>query len=343
MNVHEIGSEFHYIRSNLDNKHPLPLSDVMDYAYTFSGRTAIETVIGNIKNIKKVLLPSYCCESMISPFLFNNIKIEFYNVFWNDSLNICLDIDNDVDLILWCNYFGFNYEMPDLKAFIDRGGIIIEDITHSFLSKNPYNFQSQYIVASVRKWFPLISGGYCASLVSKLINKPNKYVSDEYIRIKKRAMKRKALYLENNDDCMKEQYLEDFSWSNHRLADNYSKMKIDQYSEDYLKSIDIESLKMRRLQNASLIYKYLNAQMAIRPIFNENQMDCPLFIPIICKTKIERDKLRKKLINNKIYCPIHWPKPEYCESNIYDLEMSLICDQRYEQEDIDRMMQIVCD
>ena len=68
--------------------------------------------------------------------------------------------------------------------------------------------------------------------------------------------------------------------------------------------------------------------------------DTPIFLPIFMETK-ERDGLRKHLIEMGIYCPVHWPKPEGCESNIYDLELSLICDQRYGIEDMKRIVSVI--
>ena len=78
-------------------------------------------------------------------------------------------------------------------------------------------------------------------------------------------------------------------------------------------------------------------------LFDMNDIDCPLFVPIIIKNG-KRDYYRKKLIENKIYCPIHWPQPnEKCESNLYELELSLICDQRYTENDMKKIISILCD
>ena len=67
-------------------------------------------------------------------------------------------------------------------------------------------------------------------------------------------------------------------------------------------------------------------------------MDCPLFVPVLLEN---RDKVRKHLTENKIYCPVHWPKPEGADSNIYDMELSLICDQRYGVNDMERIVSVL--
>lgn len=343
MSMWEIGSEFHY-HALSDNVGKTPsFAYAAEEAYVFSGRTAIETVLKHLDGARKAMLPSYCCSSMIEPFLSAGIDVAFYDVFWNSKLETEVKIDEDADLVLWCNYFGFAQKLPDFSTFIARGGILLEDITHSLLSPRLHHPQSHYAVASVRKWMPLISGGYCASFVGQLRHKSRQQVPDEFIDMKLSAMKQKSAYLAAGDELAKAQYLSDFSRSNHWLATNYSGLDIDPLSMDYLKSVDLEQIRTNRRENGKLIYEYLHAYPGASPIFLENEMECPLFVPIVFSERAERDATREKLISEKIYCPVHWPKPEYgCQSNLYDLELSLICDQRYSRDDIERMMQIIC-
>ena len=77
---------------------------------------------------------------------------------------------------------------------------------------------------------------------------------------------------------------------------------------------------------------------AVEFVFLKEDMDCPLFVPIITK---KRNEIRQFLTDNKIYCPVHWPKPAGCESNLYDTELSLICDQRYSEEDMKRLVEVL--
>ena len=344
MNYREIGSEYHYHTFDATHKsEALDLChDFCDKVYTFSGRTAIETVLRNLPSIKAAMLPSYCCDSMIQPFRDLGIKVSFYDVFWQDGFNVQIGDTSDVDLILWCNYFGFKQTMPILRTFTKNGGIIIEDITHSYMSTAPCDSQSHYVIASIRKWLPLISGGYCASRVSYLNVKPGTNVSKHFIDLKSGAMKQKTTFLDNPDDELKDNYLRDFSSSNHWLSKNYSDTLIDEESMQILSHIDKPSIIRKRRENAEIIYKHLVACKEISPMFDQKDMDCPLFVPVVLNSADERNKLRSLLTSQKIYCPIHWPKPnENCSSNLYDLELSLVCDQRYEKSDMERMMQII--
>lgn len=340
--INEIGSEFHYVNIKMNVQNNLFSFRKKDEVFTFSGRTAIETILKNVRFVKKALLPSYCCQAMIEPFKKAQIQLDFYDVYYDDDLIIKMKTFEGVDLILWCNYFGFTNNIPDFHGFVSRGGILVEDITHSLLSKKQYHNDSCYVIASLRKWFPLISGGYCSSMYNDFKEKPSYEVPDFFIESKKEAMIEKSKYLENGSKIIKESYLKKFSDLNSWLANNYSNMKIDYISEKIINNIDINYIFNKRRTNAKLIYKYLNSIENIKPLFDEYHMDCPLFVPIIFEDKKKRDLVRNELIKEKIYCPIHWPKPhDQCQSNLYDLELSLVCDQRYDKNDIERMMKIL--
>ena len=55
-----------------------------------------------------------------------------------------------------------------IKRFKEKGKIIIEDITHSILSEKRYSEYSDYLVGSLRKWFPISTGGIVVNRNEKL-------------------------------------------------------------------------------------------------------------------------------------------------------------------------------
>lgn len=339
--VCEIGSEFSF--KSFDQNQGIVLPDkVMDYTFTFSGRTSLETVLKNEPQIRKAMLPSYCCDSIIEPFRKKGIQVCYYDVNFEDGLQIKLDVQDDIDVILWCNYFGYRVQMPDLKEFINDGGIVIEDITHSFFSKEKFHAQSQYLVASIRKWEPVLCGGYCASVRGKLKYKPIKVPPKSFLEKKKHAMVLKSAFLNGDNNISKDTFLQEFADSNKWLSTNYSELSVDDESRKILDSIDWgEEYRIRR-DNAKVLYAGLKNKDYIQLIFEEKEMDCPLFVPIVIKNG-KREIIRKRLIDNRIYCPIHWPKPHTeCKSNLYDLELSLICDQRYGEADMNRIISVIC-
>lgn len=314
----EIGSE--YQKMPFEGGHGLALP--RPGSLVFSGRTAIEAVLRQVSDVHTALLPSYCCDSMIVPFQDVGIEVKFYHVGWDNGLKI--EINESADVYLWCNYFGFKNVMPEIN------GVIIEDITHSLLSDSPAHPQSDYMVASLRKWEPVNCGGYCSVQIDYDIP------SDEFVRLKSAAMELKTEYLKDSDKEKKEKYLHMFADSNHWLAEHYSRLSIDSFSRDLLRRVDVEQQRRIRRENARVLYEGLSGKVQF--MFPIEDMDCPLFVPVLLPN---RDEVRAHLTKNEIYCPVHWPKPKGCDSNIYDLELSLICDQRYGIEDMERIVSVI--
>lgn len=55
----------------------------------------------------------------------------------------------------------------------------------------------------------------------------------------------------------------------------------------------------------------------------------------------DRDALRKYLIDNGIYCPIHWPEVMGATIGVRENELSLICDQRYSEGDMQAIVDAI--
>lgn len=340
----EIGSEFEYCELDNNKRTAIDFLDVEDYGYCFSGRTAIETVLKDIGPVKKACLPSYCCDSMIEPFRKQGIEVCFYSVYYENELVIKYNFPDDCQIVLFCNYFGFETPfLPDdfVEEFHSKGGYIIEDITHSFLSIPQKHSQSDYYVVSLRKWFPICSGGLFMKRIGRIKNKPVLQPGIEFIEKKLAAMCLKKKYIDAGNIGDKNKFLELYETTNNWFAKNYSNMSIDEQSMNYLESNQYEIVAKKRIENATVLYDALDRIKDISLLFDREKMRCPLFVPIIVNPEC-RGEIRSKLIENAIYCPIHWPNPNAdCNSNLYDMELSLICDQRYDEKDMMRIVQII--
>ena len=125
---------------------------------------------------------------------------------------------------------------------------------------------------------------------------------------------------------------------------DFSDYAADSDSVDALSSLDVQFLKQRRHENASVIYEALNEldNPSIRPLFPQlGENDTPLFVPVLVSPEIRAD-LRRFLIQNQVYCPIHWPDAQTGGgAALYASELSLLCDQRYTAEDIKLEMNLI--
>lgn len=320
----EIGSEFWDIpMCDIDNQY-----FDENTVWFLSGRIALRQVINEIMKtrvVKTVALPSWCCDSMIIPFVEAGFTISFYKVSGKEQK--LSNINTDVILVM--DYFGYT-GYSNLKGY---EGIVIRDITHSVFSKR-YN-DADYYFGSLRKWAGFLTGGFaCRVDVCESLSEC------EYVDMRKAAMKEKTAYMEgmsNSKGYLKiyndaEEYLEGFIGIKGADSDDIKAAHI----------LDVDFIKDRRRMNAGYLLKNL-CDLAIFKQIKED--DCPMFVPIIVPNG-KRDALRKFLIENDVYCPIHWPISKYHQldidsKSVYENGLSLVCDQRYTEKDMMRMVDLI--
>lgn len=342
--MREIGSEFSLPQNLIPNLQAGSVNDPLySNAFFFStGRAALYAILQKIKaqrQVKKACLPNYCCFSMVLPFIDSGIEVLYYDVeFKNGSVEYKIDYNADFDLFLSVSYFGFEVSNQDkiVEELKKQGKTVIEDITHRLLNgKKSY---ADYHFASLRKWFPLLSGG---AAFAEGVQSGKIPLSDEYLKLRQSAMEKKEEYLltgEQNAD-LKTEFLAEFSAANKILCANYKDCAIDNLSLKILNGIDKTKIAKQRHQNAKTLYKRLNGKVEF--MFKLEKNDVPLFVPIVLKDKLERNALRATLTQNGIYCPVHWPNEIKSNNPIFDKELSIIIDQRYKEQDMHRIADIL--
>lgn len=325
--MREIGSEFWDVPVT-DNIYCLFSKSTQWY---LSGRSALQAIISDLGEVRSISLPSWCCDSMIKPFMDAGFDVHFYPVYWQEGLIQEIHLDSDVLFLM--DYFGYTGQRPNLGNY---EGIVIRDITHSLFSTS-YD-DADYYFGSLRKWCGVWTGGYAWTKNGHSLNPGNKDDS-KYISLREVAMSQKAEYI--NGEREDKGYL-----------------KVFDEAEDYLETVgvapatdrdvalaehmDVKTIVNRRRANAEVLRKAFSDWLIFPDM---DSTDCPMFVPILIPDR-KRDALRCYLINNEIYCPIHWPVSKYHMlderiENIYENELSLVCDQRYTVDDMNRMVEII--
>ena len=135
----------------------------------------------------------------------------------------------------------------------------------------------------------------------------------------------------------KTEYLELYQKSNNVYAQLKNRLIADS-SIDVLKQMDVSIIKQSRRENAHTISQMLKNQTNILLPLQQTEGDTPIFVPAILEN---RDAVRKALIDRNIYLPAHWPVEEQPYNPAYNTELSLVCDQRYSKQDIERYIKIL--
>ncbi len=341
MTYSEIGSYFwldeNTTTSSVDKVEWLP--SVEDSSFAFSGRNAMDVVVKDIlkgREISRVLAPSYCCVSMLQSFVDRGLKIEFYDVGYKDgAFTYKLPTVDDHSIVLIMSYFGIGTAEAhrQIEAIKKNGAVVIEDISHSMLSKIPASEDSDYLVIALRKWFGIPAGGWVGKKKGTIFEKPN-LSSNHAVEEKITGMKEKYNYLTGKIDSKENFLLVNATFENDLIHVDRM-LKIDDTSLSIIGSIDIKKVIEQRRKNVAVLLKGLHdLDGEILSLPTVDLTSCtPLFLPIFMKTE-DRDALRKHLIGKGIYCPIHWPEVMGAEVGVRANELSLICDQRYTEGDM---------
>lgn len=352
----EIGSEFWLTKVPIENVKGIPdWVNLWGYnVLTSSGRGAISLMLDLVENnvvSKTVLLPAYICESVIIPFVKKGYTCYFYDIDHDLKPNIEsieIYLKEEIGIFLHMGYFGFltNDNLFDCINQLKRAGtIIVEDVTHTLFSQHERYIENDYYIASLRKWMGLPSGGFLASKdndVQCCLDEQSVFSS-----IREEALLLKGDYIKSNNQELKQKFLSMFNKAENILYDDLSPYTIDDTSNSIINEVDIRELIIKRRENFTFLLKALENTEGIEPVFSKiSDNICPLFFPVYLDK--ERERFRKFLIDESIYCPVHWPILQQMNilnyslsKEIYDSILSIPCDQRYDLEDMKRIVSVI--
>ena len=332
--MREIGSEFWDVPTVNKDNCIFPEST----QWFLSGRSALQSIIKEIKHCHTVAIPSWCCDSMIKPFMDAGMEVHFYPVYWKERLIQEISLESDVLLLM--DYFGYTSSLPDLSGY---EGIVIRDVTHSIFS-TIYD-DAAYYFGSLRKWCGVWTGGFAWTRDTHELasEKSNDY---GYTTLRIKAMQLKNRYINGYADTngyrvSNKEYLRMYGEAEERLENVGISTAADR-DVRLAHKLDINGIKNRRNANAKVLMSAFSEWLVFSKL---KDADCTMFVPILVP-KGKRDKLHKYLIKNGIYCPVHWPESKYHRfqektETIYKNEISLVCDQRYTEEDMFRMVNTI--
>lgn len=353
--LNEIGSNFWQYSFDLPQRKEKLWWEREYYNSIFfkSGRNAIKALARIIKNDgRRVILPAYTCETVISPFIDEGFEIGYYGINTDMSLNtesLLRLIDTfQPNAVLFHSYFGFDTLSAD-ESFIEkihsRGITIIEDITQAVFS-NHHIECADYYVSSLRKFLAIPDGGVLfskAELDIRGICSPNQ----EMVRVAVEAFEQKAEYISSSyNEKLKVRFRNGYIKLNQLIADNNQLTYINPESLRIFESCDIGYIKSKRRENFENLKAVVCEIDGVGLVISKMDDNAsPLYLPIYVKGN--REILQKYLAENKVYCPVIWPKPSQvmCEFEateyMYTHMLCIPIDQRYGKDDLCRIERLL--
>ena len=333
-NIHKIGGEFEIDPSYLKGISSYePKSDLFFYS---SGRSALMAILGHISetNPKTIHIPYYICQSVVDTCTLAGFKIQFYEIY--DSFLLPVEYIDKVkrnETLLTVNYFGFVEDNISIKTIKGKRPdiITISDQTQSFWTYK--NSHADYSFTSLRKQFPVPDGALIHTSDASQINKD----SIEVNTFHQPKLLGSILKWYKSDD---ELYLHFFEEGEQILDNKDQIQKASKVSQYIFENLNFEEIKQQRKENAQLIYE-LGKKSGLNFVFELGDNTIPLNIPILLQN---RDAVRKSLMKENIFLPIHWSLERFNSNSekakfIANQELSLIVDQRYSKNDILRQIE----
>ncbi|MGI6540849.1 MAG: DegT/DnrJ/EryC1/StrS family aminotransferase [Bacillota bacterium] len=366
--VMEIGGDFCFADIRCANGEP-SYQNVLDglskgrpVSMLASGRTAYLNAWLNLKKggslVRRALLPSYLCYSMLSPFHRMGVETEHYRVFSDlsvDTDDLMEKAFDDIQgtLVVTLNYFGFPDSVDLLSALAEirrRGGAVVYDATHSALCERPWphsTFEPNLCIMSLRKSLPVVDGAVCVWLDgSEPAFCGNEAQLSGFHSARALAMMMKSAYVADGFGNRRD-YVLLFAQAEAALDSSFSaSAAMSPVSRSILKRVGIEEIRRVRRRNFRRLLQELATCGGVHALISELPEDAvPLGFPVVVE---DRDLLWRHLEHYGIHADIHWelppevPEEEYPESAwLARRILTLPCDQRYSEEDMARMARVL--
>lgn len=290
-----------------------------------SGHAALALLLGCLQPAK-VYVPLFTCGIVHQTVAACNVAYRYYPV--NSDLELAADIHLEPgEYLIYTNYFGIKDAY--VRSLYERyGEQLIIDNAQAFFAGDVAGAHSLY---SPRKFVGVPDGGI---VVSPTVGHVQDLLDFD-------ATDRCAHLLLRASGRVEDGYAE-FARNDKRLGhDPVAKMSA--LSCAILQSLDYEDIIRRRKQNFELLHKALaSSNRFMMPDFIS--FACPMVYPYWT----DQPDLRQHLIANKIFVAKYWQNvcetamPQDCEYVLANNLIPLPIDQRYNSDDMNRIIQLIC-
>lgn len=296
--------------------------------YTDSGRSSLRLILRSLKG-KVIALPNYLCSVIIDVLIGENFEFVFYQVSKDFKIDLA-SINFSFDVLYIIDYFGIKHNYLSSNSIMNDK-IVIEDNVFSPLIENTLSFRKWISFNSYRKF------SFCAegSMIKSTFNLERKYIKKTeapFILDKYNAKHIKHRYI-NVGEYSEDQYLELFEKSEQILNKQSDIYSLSDLGIGNILNFNINMSIEKEIRESN--YNILENE--IKSNINRN-INFKSFFVFSCKN---RDNLKKILMKNNIFLPIHWPNPLNIENILYKHLLSVPVDSRYNEEDMNSIATII--
>lgn len=319
--IKAIGGYFELAEREAEGNYPV------DGVRLNTSRNALEYIIRCLPDCKHVYLPLYTCAAVVEPFnRLSDVGFSFYHI--NNKFEIAEEITvHEGEYMIANNYFGLKdaYIAELAKKYADR--LIVDNAQALFAPVLP-GIKAVY---SARKYVGVADGGFAVgvdSLGALNYDLDDASLHDSHLFIRKKQGA--------------EAGFKDYQQNESKL-DNQPICRMAYQTQDILLHIDYLNVIAKRRKNFEYLHKALGEHNQLFLPELDTSV-CPMVYPFIGCIDVD---LRSKLIANKVFVARYWPnvldwaKTDDFEYSLTTRLIPLPIDQRYNKEDMDRIIEII--
>ena len=320
-----------------------------------SGREALHLVALNVREAKQepvVLMPAYCCHSMVDPFVKAAWKVLYYRL--NEDLSAdtgylsALISEVQPAAVLTMNFYGSASTREAVSCIKSSKSdcICIEDFSHCTFSLEPiYDARVDYYVTSIRKSVGVCDGAVVIShapLDETVIEED----MTEFVSSRMDSQKLKAQYSYSQRPDIKDVFFPELRRQEGEL-DNFSGVhRISKEGAAMLGTVNGGMIRYARQSNMKHMLELLSGKVESVPGIERCLEGAPFSFPILVD---DRDEVQRRLAQRGVYAPVLWPIADEARAvcpvsaRMADRLLSIPVDQRYNYDDIEDIASIILD
>lgn len=275
-----------------------------------TARNAVAYLI-KTKDIRKIYLPKYLCDSIFKLCEREGCAYEFYEVGADFQPIFDKNLQEDEWLYV-VNYYGQVNNEVELKKTYSR---IIFDNAQAFFRKPVEGIETVY---SCRKFFGVPDGAYLSS--------------DIRIDVKDDVSKDRMEHILGRYECTASEFYNKYV-ENEETYYDLPVRGMSKLTHNILGAIDYETVKRKREEH----FRYLNDRLNNLNGIEVKMIEGPFAYPFYTKNGLE---IKRRLAKNGIYVASLWPTAlEYggIAKDYSENILPLPCDQRYSIEEMVKM------
>ncbi|WP_125910877.1 aspartate aminotransferase family protein [Bacteroides timonensis] len=294
-----------------------------------SGHGALQLILQNIGRISKLWIPYFTCDIVPDALKAIGVVYEFYHLNFDLEIGKLPELKAD-EYLLYTNYFGVmdSYVLILANYYGDK---LIIDNAQAFFTQE---FEGCHQIYSPRKFVGVPDGGIAVSPlkidISRLSsNDASGYCSHLILRGEGKVTEGYELF-KSNDNALRD----------------FPLAKMSQLTQNILHSLDYQQIIEVRKKNYSYLHSNLETKNGFVRLLqkrDENSFTCPMVYPFYTNDVT----LRSRLMKNNIFVAQYWPNilewcsPMDCEYALCNHIVPIPVDQRYGEEEMNRIIEIV--